>query len=224
MLIRSQLFEGLFNDNIELDPQDWISLVESNLDQDLLEGKLMRYLANIPSMLRRARAATNADEISVLRDELKPIYEASQKLLLQLHKQWIDGRTLDADNVLKNVILHAYFQRAYGTGLLILTIFNWVLRAFTSPFESIQLIADSTNLVTQTLELAQAASVYRPLGAAYIIVILSAAWLAASNDNERVAVNVMLQDYRQDFPVRATDKFMIELRWMAEQLQCLPVG
>lgn len=224
MLICLQLFEGLFNENIELDPQDWISLVGSDLDQNLPEGKLMRYLANVPSMLRRARAATNADEIAVLRNELKPIYEASQKVLLQLHKQWADGRTLDADNVLKNVILHAYHQRAYGIGLLIVTIFNWVLRAFTPPFDAIELIADSTNLVTQILELAQAANSYRPLGAGYILIVLSAAWLAASNDNERVAVNILLQDYRKDFPLRATDRFMIELRWMAEQLQYLAVG
>lgn len=73
MLIRSQLFEGLFNENIELDPQDWISLVGSDLDQDLPEGKLMRYLANVPSILRRARAATNADEIAILRGEVKPM-------------------------------------------------------------------------------------------------------------------------------------------------------
>ncbi|RAO68997.1 uncharacterized protein BHQ10_005009 [Talaromyces amestolkiae] len=220
----SVLFEGLFNENIELDPQDWISLVGSDLDQDLPEGKLMRYLANVPSILRRARAATNADEIAILRGEVKPMYEASQKLLLQVHKQWTDGRTLDANNVLRNVILHAYFQRAYGIGLLIVIILNWVLRAFTPPFDAIELIADSTNLVTQTLELAQAANIYRPLGAGYMLIVLSAAWIAASNDNERVTVNDLLQDYRQDFPVRATDKFMIELRWMAEQLQYLPVG
>ncbi|KAF3406973.1 hypothetical protein DPV78_001789 [Talaromyces pinophilus] len=218
------LFEGLFNENIELDPQDWISLVGNELDQNIPEGKLMRYLANIPSILRRARAATNASEIAILRDELRPVYEASQKLLLQLHKQWADGRTLDVDNVLKNVILHAYYQRAYGIGLLIVTIFNWVLRAFTPPFDAIGLIADSTNLVTQILELAEVANRYRPLGAGYILIVLSAAWLAASNDNESVAVNILLQEYRQDFPLRATDRFMIELRWMAEQLQYLPVG
>lgn len=224
ILILLQLFEGLFNENIELDPQDWISLVGNELDQNIPEGKLMRYLANVPSILRRARAATNADEIAILRDELKPVYEASQKLLLQLHKQWADGRTLDADNVLKHVILHAYYQRAYGIGLLIVTIFNWVLRAFTPPLDAIELIADSTNLVTQILELAQVAYRYRPLGAGYILIVLSAAWLAASNDNERVAVNILLHDYRQDFPLRAADRFMIELRWMAEQLQYLPVG
>lgn len=126
--------------------------------------------------------------------------------------------------MLRNVILHAYFQRAYGIGLLIVIILNWVLRAFTPPFDAIELIADSTNLVTQTLELAQAANIYRPLGAGYMLIVLSAAWIAASNDNERVTVNDLLQNYRQDFPVRATDKFMIELRWMAEQLQYLPVG
>lgn len=224
MLILPQLFEGLFNENIELDPQDWISLVGNELDKNIPEGKLMRYLADIPSILRRARAATNASEIAILRDELRPVYQVSQKLLLQLHKQWADGRTLDADNVLKNVILHAYYQRAYGIGLLIVTIFNWVLRAFTPPFDAIELIADSTNLVTQILELAQVANRYRPLGAGYILIVLSAAWLAASNDNERVAVNILLHEYRQDFPLRATDRFMIELRWMAEQLQYLPVG
>jgi hypothetical protein len=184
----------------------------------------MRYLAHVPNIIRRARAATNESEIAALRDELKPAYEASQKLLLQLHKQWAESRSLDANNVLKNVILHAYYQRAYGIGLLIVTILNWVLRAFTPPFDAIELIADSTNLVTQILELAQVANIYRPLGSGYIFIVLSAAWIAASNDNERVAVNILLQDYRQDFHVRATNRFMIELRWMAEQLQYLPVG
>lgn len=217
------LFEGLFNEKIELDPQDWVSLVGNELDKSLPEGQLMRYLTNVPSILRRARAATNAGEIAILRAELKPVYEASQKILLQLHKQWAQCRTLDAENMLKNVLLHAYYQRSYGIGLLIVTIFNWVLRAFTPPFDAIELIADSTNMVTQILELAQMANIYRPLGAGYMLVVLIAAWLAASNDNERVAVSIMLQDYGQDFPLRATDKLIIELRWMAEQFQYLPV-
>lgn len=184
----------------------------------------MQHLAHVPNILRRARVATNANEVAILRDELKPAYAASQKLLLQLHKQWAEGRTLDPNSALKNTILHAYYQRAYGIGLLIVTILNWLLGALTPPLDAIGLIADSTNLVAQILELAQVANIYRPLGSGYVLVVLSAAWLAASNDSERVAVNMLLQDYRQDFPLRATDKFMIELKWVAEQLQYLPVG
>lgn len=194
------------------------------VEQNTPEGKLMRYLASLPSIIRRGRAATNEEEIAILRDELKPVYEASQKLLLQLHKQWVDGRILYADNVLKKAILHAYYQRAYGVGLLIVTIFNWVLRAFTPRTNAMQLIADSTNLVTEILELAQVANMYRPLGSAYILIALSAAWLAASNESERDSVNILLQDYRQDLRLRATDGFMIELMRMAEQLRNLPVG
>ncbi|KAE8553763.1 hypothetical protein TMatcc_006783 [Talaromyces marneffei ATCC 18224] len=220
----SVLFEGLLNEKIELDPQEWISLVGNELDADFPEGKLMQHLAHVPNILRRARVATNANEVAILRDELKPAYAASQKLLLQLHKQWAEGRTLDPNSALKNTILHAYYQRAYGIGLLIVTILNWLLGALTPPLDAIGLIADSTNLVAQILELAQVANIYRPLGSGYVLVVLSAAWLAASNDSERVAVNMLLQDYRQDFPLRATDKFMIELKWVAEQLQYLPVG
>lgn len=224
LLIVLQLFEGLFNEKIELDPDDWISLVGNELDQNFPEGQLMRYLAHVPNMLRRARAATNESQVAALRDELNPLYKASQKLLLQLHKQWAEGSSLDSNNALKNVILHAYYQRAYGIGLLIVTILNWILRAFTPPFDAIELIADSTSLVAQSLKLAQVAKIYRPLGAGYILVILSAAWLAASNDDERVAVNIVLEDYQRDFPLRATDSFMIELRLVTEQLQYLPVG
>lgn len=218
------MFEGLFNENIELDPQEWISLVGNELDADYPEGKLMRYLAYVPNILNRARAATDRDEIATLRGRMKPIYDASQKLLCQLQKNWAEGPSPKPNDTLQNVILHAYYQRAYGVGLLIVTILNWVLRAITPPLDAIMLITDSTHLVTQTLELARLANIYRPLGAGYMIVVLSMSWVAASNDNEKMAVNALLQDYQQDFPLRGTDRFMMEVKRVAEQLQHLPVS
>ncbi|EED17351.1 conserved hypothetical protein [Talaromyces stipitatus ATCC 10500] len=218
------LFEGFFNEKIELDPQQWTFLVGNELDAKLPEGQLMQYLAHVPNILRRARAATGEREIAILRAETKPMYEASQKLLLQLQGNWARGPPSDPNNTLKIVVLHAYYQRAYGIGLLIVTILNWVLHAFTPPFDAIELIADSTSLVTQTLELAKLACIYRPLGSGYILILLSASWLIASNDNEKLTVNIMLEDYRRDFPLRDTDSLMTELKWMAEQLQYFPVA
>lgn len=138
-----------------------------------------------------------------------------------LKKQWIEGPLFPALGELDGVIKRAYCQRAYGIGLLIVTILNWLLRALTHPIETRELLAEATILISETLELAEQAKQYRPLAAGYIVTLLTASWVAATNDHERLVIMTVLDDYRQDFPFNEHKNFTFGLKLLAEQFQNL---
>jgi len=51
------LFEALVNPRIRLSPEEWKTLVESELDEGTPEGQMMRCLAKAPDIMQRGRAS-----------------------------------------------------------------------------------------------------------------------------------------------------------------------
>lgn len=194
------------------------------MDGSCPEEQLLQNLASVPSIIRRARSTTRVEVIALLRRETKNIYKKSQKILPLLRKQWIECPHFPALDELDGVIKRAYCQRAYGIGLLIVTILNWLLRALTHSTETRELLEEATILVNETLELAEQAKQYRPLAAGYIITLLTASCVAATNDHERLVTMTVLDDYRQDFPLHELKNFISELNLLVEKCQNLAVS
>jgi hypothetical protein len=221
MITCYQLFEGLFNDRINLTSDEWISLVGNELDEKLPEGQLMRCMARIPDIIRRRRLDVGDSDVANLRNETRPLYQTSKTMLTQLRTNWVGCQYPNSQNELSSVIMYAYYQRVYGLGLLIATIINCVLRTFASASEEKELVSDSELWIKETFELAHVANMYRPLGSAYITISLGSAWLASANESEKSFAEILLNDYCGDFPMRTANDFMGELDWMAQQLQSL---
>lgn len=203
-------------------PEEWTSLVGNDLDEKLPEGKLMRSLARMPVLIRRRRTESGTKEVLSLRAEAKLLYETCKTTLDEIRANWmVHEESLNTKNDLSASILHAYYQRMYGISLSIVTIINCVYRAFAAAADQQQLCLDAAHFAKEMFQLAQLATRYRPLGAAYMMIALSSTWLAATNEKDKLSAEILLKDYGQDFPMRSTSISMRDLNWMAQQLESL---
>jgi hypothetical protein len=198
ILTRSQLFEGLFNDRIDLTTEEWKALIENELEGPTPEAQLMRALARVPEIMRRGRNTFEGEyEHTELRDGIGSLYETSKVSLGELQKQWATTEEPDASSHILVVRLHAHYQRMYGLGLVIVIILNCVLSALDT--EDDDLIVESTFYATEILGLAADANRYRPLGAGYITLCLMAAWAGTNDELLRMSIGIAMKDYQDDF-------------------------
>ncbi|KAK2760762.1 hypothetical protein FQN54_001998 [Arachnomyces sp. PD_36] len=193
------LFEGLFNDRIQLSAQEWKDLIESALDKSTSEGHMMRCLARLPVIMRRGRNTFEGDPVRIeLRDELRIQYETTKLIVEELGQRWGTLGPLDDNPPSIALRLHSHYQRMYALGLLVGIIINCVLSAFdTDNCET--LMIDSTYYAAEILALAPEATRYRPIGASYMALCLMGAWAGTDDGDLRTLIEIALNDYRSDF-------------------------
>lgn len=181
----------------------------------------MRCLSHLPGILRRGRTASSVDETEKLRNETKLLYQTSKTFLDQLQKNWAQTPPVGSNDGLKKVLIYAYYQRAYGAGLMMVMTINVVLQAFTPTSEAMEVEADAKYFIQETFDLAQLANLYRPLGSAYMLITLIIAWLAATDESDKKTAEILLHDYRQDFPLHDMQNLDEHMKWTLHQLQAL---
>ncbi|KAF4763718.1 hypothetical protein HAV15_001717 [Penicillium sp. str.  len=197
----SMLFEGLYNDAIDLSSEEWDALVKNDFDQDQPEGQILRYLARAPVIMKRGKQAIrDGEDVTPLTMEVRPIYENCKLLLGELKARTVAFETSELSTMPQAFmarILRAHYLRTHGIGLAITTVFNCILQALDPSDYACRI--ESRSLVGDTLVHAQKSNVYRPVGAGYVIMCLSAAWAATSDPQLRFMVEVALIDYHGDF-------------------------
>lgn len=197
----SVLFEGLYNDAIDLTPEEWDALVNNDFDQDQPEGRILRCLARAPVLIKRGKQAIrDGEDLTLLTMEVRPIYQKCKLLLGELKARTVDFETSELSTMPETFmarILRAHYLRTHGIGLAITTVFNGILQAL-DPSDYTCMI-ESRSLVEDTLIHAQKSNVYRPVGAGYVIMCLSAAWAVAADPQLRSMVEVVFIDYHGDF-------------------------
>ncbi|KAI2717879.1 transcriptional regulator family: Fungal Specific TF [Penicillium roqueforti] len=199
----SVLFEGLYNDAIDLSSEEWDSLVKNDFDQDQPEGQILRCLARAPVLMRRGKQAIrDGEDLMLLTMEVRPIYEKCKLILgeLQVRTVEFEKSGLTMTETFMGRILRAHYLRTHGIGLAITTFFNCILQAL-DPSDYTCMV-ESKSLVKETLEHAQKSNVYRPVGAGYVIMCLSAAWAVTADPELRSMVEAALIDYHGDFVTR----------------------
>ncbi|KAJ5515671.1 transcriptional regulator family: Fungal Specific TF, partial [Penicillium freii] len=201
----SVLFEGLYNDAIDLTPEEWDALVNNDFDQDQPSGQILRCLARAPVLIKRGKQAIrDGEDLTPLTMEARPIYEKCKLLLGELKARTVDFETSELSTMPETFmarILRAHYLRTHGIGLAITTFFNCILQAL-DPGDYACMI-ESRSLVEDTLIHAQKANMYRPVGAGYVIMCLSAAWAVTADPQLRSMVEVALIDYHGDFVNRS---------------------
>ncbi|KAJ5383780.1 transcriptional regulator family: Fungal Specific TF, partial [Penicillium concentricum] len=196
----SVLFEGLYNDDIDLSPEEWDALVTNDFDQNQPEGRILRCLAQAPVLIKRGKRAIRAGEdITPLTNEVRPIYEKCKLILAELKARIVEDEASEL-SIMKETfiaqILRAHYLRTYGIGVAITTFFNCMLQAL-DPSDYICVI-ESRALVKEILVHAQKSNMYRPVGAGYVIMCLSAAWVVTTDPQLQSMVEAALIDYYGD--------------------------
>ncbi|CAI7644268.1 unnamed protein product [Penicillium glandicola] len=200
----SVLFEGLYNDSIDLSPEEWDALVTNDFDQNLPEGQILRCLARAPVLMKRGKQAIrDGDDLTPLAMEVRSIYETCKLLLGELKARTVEFETSGLSTmttIFMTRILQAHYLRTYGIGIAITTFFNCILQALDPT--DYACVVESSSLVKDTLLHAQKSNLYRPVGAGYVIICLSAAWAVTTDPQLRSMVEVTLIDYHSDFVTR----------------------
>ncbi|KGO61971.1 YjgF/Yer057p/UK114 family [Penicillium expansum] len=128
----SVLFEGLYNDAIDLSSEEWDTLVKNDFDQDQPEGRILRCLAQAPGLIKRGkRAIRDGEDLTPLAMEVRPIYEKCKLLLGELKARTVQFETSELSTMTGTFmarILRAHYLRTYGIGLAITTVFNCILQ------------------------------------------------------------------------------------------------
>ncbi|CAI7630275.1 unnamed protein product [Penicillium palitans] len=217
----SVLFEGLYNDAIDLSSEEWDALVKSDFDEDQPDGQILRCLARAPVIMKRGkRAIRDGEDLTPLTMEVRPIYEKCKLLLGELKARTVDFETSELSTMPETFmarILRAHYLRTHGIGLAITTFFNCILQALDPSDYTCKV--ESRSLVTDTLVHAQKSNVYRPVGAGYVIMCLSAAWAVTSDPQLQSMVEVVLIDYHGDFVNQHCVNIPRELERASENLR-----
>lgn len=219
------LVEGLFNDKIVLSPNEWERLVGNDFDYNYPESQMMRLLAWAPDLMQRARYALHTgNDLTALRNETWSIYEkckrnlSTQQALLSAIEASDTTKSSPSETFMTQ-ILNAHYQRTYGFGLAVAALFNCMLSTL-DPENSV-IVLDSTFIAQEILSLAPRATVYRPIGASYFTLCLSAAWAVTTDPLLRSLIEVSLVDYLMDFKLQNEADLQDALEWTA---RCMWLG
>ncbi|KAL4865776.1 hypothetical protein BDV12DRAFT_174086 [Aspergillus spectabilis] len=207
------LFEGLFNPNINLTPQEWNELVVSELDAETPEGQMIRNLSLVPDILNRVK--TNTDGLAgllSLQAELKSLYTKTRDICDRLQAQLSEIENPTTKSIpntfgLTPRMMHAHTQRFYGIAITIALYLNYILVLLKTLDSSLS--EDATRLAFEMVTIAENANTYRPFGAAYVSLGLVAAWVAVDNLSVRLLLETWLEDYSQDFNMQKFDAMSI---------------
>ncbi|KAJ5168779.1 uncharacterized protein N7482_004373 [Penicillium canariense] len=219
----SVLFEGLFNERIQLTQEEWDSLIVNKYDGGNPEGRMLLNLSRAPSILRRARLfARTASDPSGVQDELWAVYQACMINLDQLKESSIKKDLSVAtamprpDRAWVERLLLIHYDRIYGIGLVITLFFNCMLQALGLHNDAVQ--SDACYFTEEILMLAETSELLRPVGSGYLIICLTTAWAATKDPEQRARAMMWLHDYHSDFNFRQLDYLQKELEWTAGHL------
>lgn len=175
----------------------------------------MFMFSRVPCFMQRARSALDEYEISALFEEIKPIYETSREIVNIMQSNYDEVNAIPTQN--RSRFLHANHQRIYSLGLVIVTVFNCMLKALDPGNNKYK--SESVDLVNQIIVLCDESHDYRPLGASCNILALMAAWVANTDPVMRCVIEAAIADYQSDYPARTLEGMSESLRIIDRQLK-----
>jgi hypothetical protein len=194
--------------------------VQSDYDAKLPEGQMMICLTKAPPLIKRGKVALRTgQDLTQLRSEIQPVYEKCKEILAELKTRKTDFEasiTEASSKAYMTTILKAHYLRTYGLGLIITTFFNCMMQAIN--LDDSKFTCESTPLVEETLKHAEESHMYRPVGAAYVILCLYAAWAATPDPQLRLSVELALLDYQGDFKNNRVMNLSSDLDWVSEHI------
>ena len=190
------LFESLYNSRINFSHEEWTRLVKDPLDRELPKGNMVYCLAHVPDLMRRGRIAliTNSSTQGLIY-EARHQYNMVKASVDKLREAYETSKAPSSPQATR---LHAHHQRMFGLGLAIVLIFHSLLQGLGD--NSLGLCFDSQRCCEDVLDLAEHARPFRPLGSSYVLLCLTTAWVATTDDVLRESIVALYEDYQDDFP------------------------
>ncbi|KAJ5984064.1 hypothetical protein N7481_006163, partial [Penicillium waksmanii] len=233
----SVLFEGIFNDRINLTSEEWDNLVRNDYDSTTPDGKILLNLSKAPHLMRRGREAlrTGTDTTSI-RNQVWTIYQDCKVNLSILKHRSVENDFSElfktASPAGRKFILEfgfAHYQRTYGIGLACTLVFNCILSALDAHghrqgqgLDDVSASVtefDATYLSEEVLDLAKRSVIWKPIGAAYIVICVNAAWAATSDPLLKAKLFSVAIDFNNDFHLRDARVFEREMLHTTEHLR-----
>ena len=213
------------NDKIQLTKDEWASLVENKLENHSLDGQVLRVLAQIPLLIRRARLCMAADSSDVfereqLHKEACDIRTQLQPLLQQVRAR-LDRNDLDlvadyAGPPQQHRLVHVIYVRSYGFTLMAGIIIDLIcdsLNMGQAPSNEEEMRGFAEDIIA----LALIAKKYRPLGSIIMLGCLCASHAATLDEHIQQRSAELLQEYRVDFAGPDAKPYDEELRWVRQR-------
>ena len=233
----SVVIEALANNRIRFTREEWEDLVVSDLDTGMVEGDVMACLSRLPELMQRAREASSQQDLNSLLEvtsELRTLYQAYQPTLgrLRMRCSWVEDAE-GSEDPLKAVLMrqagpgnpltpkmrrmvHCHYSKMLAFGAAVAICINSVLAALEGG--NAQLREESAQLSLEILGLADTVSVYRPLGAASMVLCLTAAWVGTGDFCVRRRIEAALTDYGRDIFGKEAETLTECLGWWQRQL------
>ncbi|KAJ5595149.1 uncharacterized protein N7459_001357 [Penicillium hispanicum] len=220
------LFEGLFNERINLSPDEWQHLVSNEFDENSPDGQMLKRLAQAPNLMRRARhALQTGQDTTAIQEEVMAIHQACKLNLDAMRNRSVENNIamLNLSNTNRRAreflrtLFSAHYERTYGIGLTVVFFFNCMLSGLGAHDETT--ILDANAFSEEALALAERSAMYRPMGAGYMIFCLQAAWTATADRGLRDRLIAALVDFQDDFKVLDRKNLVQTLEWTAEYLR-----
>ena len=222
------LFESLINPRIYFNSEESAILTPNGLDEAIPGAQMMRCLAYVPDLMYRGRIALREQEqehILHVLIETRRHYAILQAVSRRLHS-YISAIEQPPKGISQSASSHdkarASCQRSYGLSISICIIFNRILKAL--DMNNTELDVEAKHFCDSILVLANQATIYRPLGASYIVLCLIAAWCGSTDEITRVAVEETLKDYRSDFAGESTATVNMGLKYICQRLSLLELS
>ena len=227
-----QVLEALINDKAYLSPQEWVDLVESKFNANILDAQLMRFFSRIPNLMQRGRYALNnpfVDEMTLMklrlesesqRNDFQPVLEQLRDRLRSVSCGTDPLSNPRDPSRQMSLILHASYSRAYGMGITV----GILLNLFTESLTADQIVQDycrDENLyyAQETVVLAEEVKQYRPLGSMYMLLCLCIAHIATDDPDIQKASSNLLKDFNLDSSDYFIKGFAAKAEWMRRRFR-----
>lgn len=181
---------------------EWETLIQNELDDGSLDSQMLHCLSYCVLYIRRGRdVLRNGVFDSTLQTEVDIQYQRIKEIIVGMHARMMSAKVPAADKIIDMSefdFLHAMYQRSYALGLFVAIILNCVLTALGAVDDD-ELNREAADFSDEIVRIAHQAQRYRPLGAAYVIICLMAAFAASTDQLTRREIVGLIKDYQGDF-------------------------
>lgn len=181
-------------------------------------NRLLQCLARIKDLMHGRDEMAVADAYFAVSGEIMVQYQrlTDQRRKLHLEMERVSALSFGVppNSPSGNMALHT-LRQAYGAILLFSVFLNRALRAFDT--ESTRLAAESDFLVQEILINAGQFAEYKPMGASWIVVALSAAWIGTDDPSLKLRVQTFMSEFQVGLDICALERISQGFRELAKR-------
>lgn len=211
----------MIDDRVHLTQQEWFDLIENKLAGHSDEGQILHCLARIPNLMHLARNAMHEDR-PCSTDLAQKIQDLNRTLMgcvtstrAHLDENDLSSLAQEVRPPKRANIEHFIASRRYGFALMAGMLANCLARNVT-PGEQVD-DALARFMALEVIKLAMIFKQYQPVGSMSIVLSLSLAYIATSDEQIRHRCKEIALEYRSAIDGASDDAVSAELHWLEQR-------